>query len=144
MKDSNSTYSDPVQKTNKFNNFFTSIGPSLANNIPPFHVPYEQFLIGSYASSFFLSPTSTSEVSSVIFSLKKSKSEGHDGLQISPIKESIDLLEFPLSHVYNLSLSTGVFPDDTSNFSNCRPILPCLYKVLEKLFYSRLWISLQI
>ena len=65
------------------------------------------------------------------------------------------MLASPLSHIFNLSFSSGVFPDalkigkvlpifkndDSSLFSNYRPIsiLPCLSKVLEKLFYSRLF-----
>ena len=73
---------------------------------------------------------------------------------MSPIKETIDVLAAPLSHICNLSFERGVFPDklkiakilpvfksdDPSLFSNYRPIsiLPCLSKVFEKLFYLRL------
>ena len=72
----------------------------------------------------------------------------------SPIKDTIDLIAAPLTHICNLSFSQGVFPeklktakilpifkcDDSSLFSNYRPIsiLPCLSKVFEKLFYFRL------
>ena len=78
---------------------------------------------------------------------------GFDGLCISPVKETIDLIAVPLSHICNLSFSYGVFPTqlktakilpifkcDSSLFSNYRPIsiLPCLSKVFEKLFYIRL------
>lgn len=85
---------------------------------------------------------------------KNSKCEGVDDLSMSTIKEAIDLLAAPLSHICNLSFEHGVFPDklktakilpvfksdDPSLFSNYRPIyiLPCLFKVLEKLFYLRL------
>ena len=73
---------------------------------------------------------------------------------MSPIKETIDLLAAPLSHICNLSFERCIFPDklkiakilpvfksdDPSLFSNYRPIsiLPCLSKVFEKLFYLRL------
>ena len=73
---------------------------------------------------------------------------------MSPIKETIDLLAAPLSHICNLLFERCVFPDklkiakilpvfksdDPSLFSNYRPIsiLPCLSKVFEKLFYLRL------
>ena len=73
---------------------------------------------------------------------------------MSPIKETINLLAAPLSHICNLSFEHGVFPDklkiakilpvfksnDPSLFSNYWPIsiLSCLSKVLEKLFYLRL------
>ena len=154
MKDSNGTYSDPAQIANKFNTFFTNIGPSLAKDIPSVHLSYKHFLAGCYDSSFFLSPTCPSEISSIVCSLKNSNSVGFDDICIKPIKDSIDLLASPLSFICNLSFSSGVFPDklkiakvlpifkndDSSHFSNYRPIsiLPCFSKVLEKLFYSRL------
>ena len=109
----------------------------------------------TYINSFLLSPTSPSEISSTVSSLRNSKSEGFDGLCISPIKASIHILASPLSYICNLSFSTAIFPDklktakvfpvfksdDITHFSNYRPIsiLPCLSKVLEKLFYSRLY-----
>ena len=155
MKDSNGTYTDPSEIATKFNNFFINIGPNLANSIPPPQLSHKQFLVSHYTSSFLLSPTSALEVSSVVSTLKNSRSEGADGLCILPIKESINMLASPLSHIFNLSFSSGVFPDalkigkvlpifkndDSSLFSNYRPIsiLPCLSEVLEKLFYSRLF-----
>ena len=139
----------------KFNNFFTNIGPSLANNLPPQCESHRKFMTDTYINSFLLSPTSPSEISSTVSSLRNSKSEGLDGLCISPIKASIHILASPLSYICNLSFSTGIFPvklkiakvlpvfksDDITHFSNYRPIsiLPCLSKVLQKLFYFRLY-----
>ena len=37
--------------------------------------------------------------------------EGFDGLCISRIKNTIDLIAAPLTHICNLSFSQGVFPD---------------------------------
>ena len=94
------------------------------------------------------------EVANIVHSLKNSKCEGFDGLCISPIKDTIDLIAAPFTHICYLSFSQGVFPDklktvkilsifkcdDSSLFSNYRPIciLPCLSKVFGKLFYMRL------
>ena len=96
--------------------------------------------------------TSPTEAANIVHSLKNSKCEGFDVLCISPIKDTIDLIAAPLTHICNLSFSQGVFPDklkttkilpifkcdDSSLFSNYRPIsiLPCLSKVFEKLFTS--------
>ena len=98
MKDSPDTYSDPSQIATKFNNFFTNIRPSSANNIPPTQISHKQYLAGSYDNRYLLSSTS-SEISSIALSLKNSKCEGYDNLRISPIKETIDLLAPPLSHI---------------------------------------------
>ena len=86
-------------------------GPNLANSIPPPQLSHKQFLVSHYTSSFLLSPTSALEVSSVVSTLKNSRSEGADGLCILPIKESINMLASPLSHIFNLSFSSGAFPD---------------------------------
>ena len=122
--------------------------------MPSTQFSHKDFLVGHYAKCFFLNPSTPSEVVSIVLSLKNSKCEGVDGLSMSLIKETFDLLAAPLSHICNLSFEHGVFPDklkiakilpvfksdDPSLFSNYRriSILPCLSKVLEELFYLRL------
>ena len=111
-------------------------------------------MIGCHINCFYITPTSPTEVANIVYSLKNSMCEGFVGLRISPVKETIDLIAVPLSHICNLSFSCGVFPtqlktakilpvfkcDDSSLFSNYRPIsiLPCLSKIFEKLFNVRL------
>ena len=84
----------------------------------------------------------------------KNSAEGHDGFKSSFIKEIIDFIIQPLTHIFGLSLQSGVVPHefkiakvvplhksgDSNNFSNYRPIsiLPCFSKILEKLIYSRI------
>ena len=92
-----------------FNNFFANIGPSLASKVPSTQFSHKDFLVGHFADCFFLNPTSPAEVASIVHSLKNSKCEGVDGLSMSPIKETIDLLAAPLSHICNLSFERGVF-----------------------------------
>ena len=98
--------------------------------------------------------TSPPKVANIVHSPKNSRCEGFDGLCISPIKDTIDLIAAPLTHICNLPFFQGVFPDKlktakilpifksdgSSLFANYRPIsiLPCLSKVFEKLFYFRL------
>ena len=148
MKDSTGVRSDPSRIATKFNNFFANIVPSLASEVPSTQFFHNDFLVGHFADCFFLNPTSPDEVVSILHSLKNSKCEGVDGLSMSPIKETIDLLDVPLSHICNLSFEHGVFhdklkiaktlpvfkSDDPSLFSNYRPIsiLSCISKVFEK------------
>ena len=98
MKDSSGSYSNPTQIATKFNNFFANVGPSLVNKIFPTQIRYREFLIGHYAKCFYLNPTSPTEVANIVHSLKNSKGEGFDGLCISPIKDTIDLIAAPLTH----------------------------------------------
>ena len=72
----------------------------------------------------------------------------------SLIKDAADVLSVPLSHLLNLSLETGSFPQQwkvakiiplhmlgsTTNFDNYRPIsiLPIVSKVIEKIVHKQL------
>ena len=67
-------------------------------------------MIGHHINCFYTTPTSPTEVANIVYSLKNSMCEGFDGLCISPVKETIDLIAVPLSHICNLSFSYGVFP----------------------------------
>lgn len=102
------------------------------------------------AESFFISPTDPNEIIDIVHSLKSNKSAGHDELSPSVIKNVIPYIVHPLTAIFNLSLSTGIFPDimkiakispvfksgDKKIMSNYRPIsvLPVFSKILEKNF----------
>lgn len=78
---------------------------------------------------------------------------GHDEIKAKLLKEVVPFISKPLTHVFAVSLKTGVVPSDLkvakvlplfkegepSVFNNYRPIsiLPCFSKVLEKLVYTR-------
>ena len=82
------------------------------------------------------------------------KSSGLDGISGYFIRLARDIIAIPLSILYNLPFSEGVFPNcmknakviplfkagSKSELSNYRPIsqLSCLSKVVEELIYSRL------
>ena len=76
MKDSSGSYSNYTQIATKFNNFFTNVGPSLANIISPTQITHRKFLTGHYAKLFYLNPTSPFEVANIVHSLKNSKCDG--------------------------------------------------------------------
>ena len=104
------------------------------------------FLKNRVIESIFLKPVSENEVDDIIKLLKNS-SAGWD--QISPrvVKTIRNSIIVPFTHVLNLSLVTGVFPNelklanvvpifkagDSQIFTNYRPvsILPVFSKILE-------------
>ena len=93
MKDNRgNTINNPQLIANKFNEFFTNIGPSLATKIPYSTVDHKSYLSGSFSDSFFASPTTPDEIINIVSSLKSSNSEGVDGINVNVIKASIDLL----------------------------------------------------
>ena len=136
-----------------FNSFFVNIGPNLASKIPE-STPCTKFIRGDRLSqSIYLSATNEEEMTMCI-KLLNNGSPGWDNISSKIIKTSCPLIIQPLTHIFNLSLSTGGFPDelkiariiplfksgDPQNFSNYRPVsvLPILSKILERLMYTRL------
>jgi hypothetical protein len=81
----------------------------------------------------------------------KIASAGYDGIHAKVIKATFREFLKPLTHVLNLSITQGFFPDsmkiakviplykngDPMSISNYRPVsvLPLLSKVLERLMY---------
>ena len=104
-------------------------------------------------NNMFIRPAIENEVKSVIKSLKLSSS-GWDTISAKVIKTTYHSILTPLTHVINLSLSTGVFPSelkiariiplfkagDPMHFSNYRPVsvLPIFSKIFERIMYNRL------
>lgn len=122
----------------KFNHYLTNLMQCSHNESAM------SFLKDSNPHRAFFSPVTPQEIWSIFLSLKNSKAIDIDRLQIRPIKFVLDLLVSPLSHIYNLCLTTGVFPKkmqqakvtllfksgDKINFSNYRPVsvLPVILK----------------
>jgi hypothetical protein len=99
-------------------------------------------------------PTTETEIKNIIHSLKAKNSSGYDGITSKILKVCASLISYPLTHICNHSLLTGIFPNrlkvsivrplykkgDKTNMSNYRPIslLTTFSKVLEKVMYNRL------
>jgi hypothetical protein len=56
-------------------------------------------------------PSSEAEIKSIILSLRSENSSGYDEITSKILKACASLISQPLSHIYNHSLYTGVFPD---------------------------------
>lgn len=140
------------QGVNDINSYFSSVGFKLANKIESeLKIPYQRNYI---SSSSVLIDTDESEVDGLIMSLKSNCSCGWDGISSEFLKEHKDIIIPPLTHICNLSMSTGVFPNhfkkaiiypvyksgDRNQIGNYRPIsvLPTMLKILEKIMNSRL------
>ena len=151
----NNTMVDSKEIANCFNAYFVGVGPNQANTIASNGVDFSQFLQTPCNKSLFLKPTNLIEILNIARSLKISYANGHDGISTYLLKQVIGNIITPLVHIFNLSLTTGTFPeafkiakvvpiykkDDSSQVSNYRPvsILSSLSKVLERLIYNRLY-----
>jgi hypothetical protein len=104
-------------------------------------------------NSIFLRNTDVKEVETIIKTLKEA-SPGIDGIHSKVIKATYHKFISPLTHIFNLSLSQGFFPNemkiakvvplfksgDSQHVTNYRPvsILPLFSKMFEKLMFNRL------
>ena len=104
--------------------------------------------------SMFLTPVCEREIKKELENLDPSKSCGHDNIMPKVVKQLATELSEPLSHIINLTFSTGKLPvdfktsivipvyksGDSCEFNNYRPIslLPCFSKILEIMIYKRL------
>ena len=147
-----SMVTDPKSIANTLNTQFTSAGipDDHSSPIPPLQ---RSATVSSDLRSIH---TTTSSVRSYLKRLKSNKSPGPDALPNEVLKVLAPSLAYPLCLIFNLSYSSGVFPDrwkiakvtpiykckgSRSQASNYRPIslLCSLSKVCEKVFYDQLY-----
>ena len=137
-----------------FNKFFIEIGENLSSKIPLSTKSFTDYLKPCNETMKDI-PITEEELSKSFLCLKNNKSSGLDDLNVNVIKKCFHEIKFPLLHIFNTSLSTGIFPDELkmakvlpiykkgnkNTMSNYRPIsiLPCFSKVLEKVVYNRLY-----
>ena len=154
FKINNSDVNDKSVIAEKFNEYFTSIGSSLASKIPDISGNPLSYMKGNYKDSFMLLPTSDLEIINIVKQFKPKTSSGYDNIPTDILKLSINYIASHLSIIINNSFIAGCVPEnlkiakvhpiyksgDKSNICNYRPIsvLPSFSKVYEKLVYNRL------
>lgn len=152
--------SDPITSLNICNQYFSKVGLTLANDILASRGSSESCLASEFKSSnlitqsFFLHPTDNHEVRKLILELKNDSAPGLDGCTPILVKKMVEAVISPFTYICNLSLSSGIFPDEWKLASvtpvhkggnrglpsNFRPIslLSIFSKLLEKLVNKRL------
>ena len=142
-----------IEIANGINKFFSTIGEELANKIKT-KTDFKRYLQNRRTQSMTLQLTDVPEVTKIIQSLKSTKSAGHDGIRPGHLKSCGHILTEPITHLINLSLSTGKVPsqlklarvipvykkDDPTEPGNYRPIslLSIINKILEKVMCKQL------
>ena len=109
--DGDNPVSSPREIVDTFNNFFTNIGSSLANNISPTNTHYTESLHNPNASPFKKTiPTNKEEIIKVGSELKSGNSCGFDGICSTVVKSVLPFIAEPLSYIFNLSFLTASVP----------------------------------
>ena len=135
---------------NKFNEHFLKFNENQSNINDKNHLKY---LTNPPMFSMYLIPVSISETESYLQSLK-TNTPGYDDISPKILKHAASQLSIPVSHIINLSLKTGNFPDKLkiakvipihksgtrTDVNNYRPIsiLPAFSKIFEKVIAKRL------
>ena len=136
-----------------FNQYFSSIGCKLSESIQNINIEPMAF-VTPVESSFHFSRISVQEVLSALNQLNLRKSPGLHGISVKLLKDTSDVIAQPLANIFNLSLQTGIFPDDwkiakispvfkegnKTDCGNYRPIsvISVVAKLFEGLVYNQL------
>jgi hypothetical protein len=105
---------------NEFNKYFATIEPNLAENISTTDVdPLKYVTVGT--ADFNFKSITKANVKSVLKKSKATKATGTDNISIKLLKLAGDSITEPLTFIFNLSLFTGIFPDDMK-FAKVTPI----------------------
>ena len=134
------------------NSHFCSVGKNLTSTLPNSKPPKKS--TPSTLKSMYMEPTSNHEVETIIASLDKRKSSGHDNIPIILLHALGPTLSPTITHFFNFAIDTGLYPNhlkiaqvtpvyksgDKTDMNNYRPIsvASCIGTVFEKLLKSRI------
>ena len=134
-----------------FNEYFVNIGPNFANNILNSNTNFRNFLKDRNPQSLFFAPSVEEEIKDIVNNLNEKKSCGYDDITHFLLKNIVNEIITPLTHISNLSSGTvplkmkiaRVVPifkkGKGDSINNYRPIslLTSISKCLERLVYKR-------
>ncbi len=149
-----SNVSNKHQIANSFNKYFSSIGKKTSQNVPNANKSFSQYLKNPSLNSIFIEPVDSQYILEVVNKFKPKTSYGHDEIPTKLVKNTITDILDPITHIVNLSLTTGIVPSQLKQakvvpiykasspnlLENYRPIslLPAFSKILEKIMYNKI------
>ena len=101
----------PIGISNALNSHFTRTGTRLVSNTPQSNVCFEDY-IKPADCSFVVRETHCGVVRNLISSLQINRATGLDSISVRLFKEAGPVIIPSLSHVINLSIVSGYFPDN--------------------------------
>ena len=110
FKHEGQSISDRQEIANKFNDFFTNIGPKLSDKIPTAgNISFRNYLTKNTASVFNFQTTDNKTVTDVIQALATKSSCGMDEISTKLLKRLCTAITPVLTITINQSLTTGIF-----------------------------------
>ena len=147
-------YYDTKLIANKFGEFYSTMGVNLAEKIETSRLLIDDYLnkIKVNPNTLYIQRVTPSEIRKFIENLPSKNSSGYDGISNNLLKGIKFAIIAPLTKIFNLSVSTGEFPENMKLSEviplfkkgvldlmvNYRPIslLITISKLLEKCMYK--------
>ena len=113
LNDHNQKITEPQAVSESINKFFSEVGSKLATRFAnQSNNEHKKYLDPLILQSIFLYKTNENEIKDTIKNLKNSNSSGHDYFSTRFIKLSASVLIPSLVKIFNLAISTGVYPNN--------------------------------
>jgi len=161
IRNGNSVYNSDVDMAEEFNEFFVNVGQNIANSIKTSDIKPEDYLTQDPGiPSLKFDKIGPIFICDILKTLEPKKSKDLDGISSHLIKFLNTTISVPLAHIFNLSLTTGIYPDrlkksrivpifkggDPYSCDNYRPIsiVSTLAKILDKIVATKLYNHLDI
>lgn len=103
--------SDSQKIADHLNIHFSTIGDRVVEEIPRSNIDFRQFLPPPCARSIFLSPISVETMQNSICSIVPKSSKDINDVSMKLLHQAAPLICTPLAHIFNLTLTSGKFPD---------------------------------
>ena len=140
--------SGDVDISEGFNNFFSNIGPNLANKITSSKYKFSDYLSEETKENFIFANMTPTIINKALNKLKNKNSSGPDKISTNLLKSIMPVIMNPICYLFDLSFKSGYIPTllktakivpiyktgETDKFTNYRPIslLSSFSKLLEK------------
>ena len=114
VEENGKLYNDASDVANAFNNFFTTCVEKLRSEnaaVEPATDASEISQPDEVADSIFLNPPTSTEVQSIILSMKNNSAPGHDGIDVKTLKSLAPSIVPLIVCLISSIFSTGMFPD---------------------------------
>ena len=154
IKQDDTEITNSYEIANAFNTYFTTIGESLANELPQSDIDPISYL-NPVNSSFSLEKLNVETVIESLKAVNSNKATGPDNIPGRVLKIAAEFLFPSLTAIFNRSLSMGIYPDDwkmarvlpifksgeKSDLGNYRPIsiISAIAKVFGRLVYDQFY-----
>ena len=150
------TVTSTRELVNVFNDYFTDVGPTIAEKIEYEHTCSFRDFISQHEpdEKFIFQPVNVETVYRLIIKLTISKATGVDDISAKVLKAAAPAIAEPLTRIFNMSIASGKFPMEwkaarltpifkkgqRSMLDNYRPIsiLPVISKLMERILYEQM------